>query len=56
MNDVYRIFQKDEDPKSGEIVTRLKLKSIITQPLNDEELNPGTIMILGAAPKAKKYF
>jgi DMSO/TMAO reductase YedYZ molybdopterin-dependent catalytic subunit len=49
MDDVYRVFQKDEDPKSGEVVTRLKLKSIITQPLPDEELLPGAIVILGAA-------
>ncbi len=49
MDNVYRIFQKDQDPKSGEVVTKLKIKSIITQPLNGEELDPGAIVILGAA-------
>jgi len=49
MDDVYRVFQKEEEPKSGEVVTRLKLKSIITQPLEGEELSKGTVTILGAA-------
>ena len=49
MDKVYRVFQKGEDSESGEVVTGLKVKSIITQPLNDEELKPGTIVILGAA-------
>jgi DMSO/TMAO reductase YedYZ molybdopterin-dependent catalytic subunit len=49
MDKVYRIFQKGEDPASGEIVTGLTVKSIITQPVDNEELSPGTIVILGAA-------
>jgi DMSO/TMAO reductase YedYZ molybdopterin-dependent catalytic subunit len=49
MDNVYRIFQKGEDPKSGEVVTGLSLKSIITQPLRDETLSKGPVMILGAA-------
>jgi DMSO/TMAO reductase YedYZ molybdopterin-dependent catalytic subunit len=49
MDKVYRVYQKGEDPKSGEVVTGLKVKSIITQPLQDEELHPGPIVILGAA-------
>jgi sulfite oxidase len=49
MDKVYRVFQKGEDSESGEVVTGLKVKSIITQPLNDEELNPGPIVILGVA-------
>jgi DMSO/TMAO reductase YedYZ molybdopterin-dependent catalytic subunit len=49
MDRVYRVFQKGEDPKSGEVVTGLKLKSIITQPLADETLPPGRVTVLGAA-------
>lgn len=49
MDSVYRIFQKEHDPKSGEVVTKLKTKSFITQPLNGQELGVGTIVILGAA-------
>jgi DMSO/TMAO reductase YedYZ molybdopterin-dependent catalytic subunit len=49
MDNVYRLFQKDEDPKSGEVVQRIKVKSIITQPLPGETLEAGPITILGAA-------
>ena len=49
MDSVYRIFQKEQGPKSGEVVTKLKTKSFITQPLKGEELGVGTIVILGAA-------
>jgi len=49
MDKVYRVFQKGEDPKSGEITARMMLKSIITQPLNDETLPCGPVTILGAA-------
>jgi len=49
MDSVYRVFHKEQDPKSGEFVTKLKLKSIITQPLKGEELGVGAIVILGAA-------
>ena len=49
MDSVYRILQTDQDPKSGEVVTKLKIKSIITQPLKGEELGVGAIVILGAA-------
>ena len=49
MDSVYRLFQKDEDPKSGEVVKRIKVKSIITQPLPGETLEAGPITILGAA-------
>jgi sulfite oxidase len=49
MDNVYRLFQKDEDPKSGEVVKRIKVKSIITQPLPGETLEAGPITILGAA-------
>ena len=49
MDKVYRVFQKDQDPKSGSVVTGIKLKSIITQPLQGESLQIGPITILGAA-------
>jgi len=49
MDNVYRLFQKDEDPKSGEVVQRIKVKSIITQPLPGETLATGPVTILGAA-------
>jgi DMSO/TMAO reductase YedYZ molybdopterin-dependent catalytic subunit len=49
MDNVYRVFQKDEDPKTGTVVTGLKLKSIITQPLSGEKVSPGPVTILGAA-------
>jgi len=49
MDKVYRIFQKGEDRASGEIVTHMTIKSIITQPLKDERLPEGIIPIRGAA-------
>ncbi|NIQ39595.1 MAG: molybdopterin-dependent oxidoreductase [Proteobacteria bacterium] len=49
MDKVYRVFQKGEDPESGTIVTRLNLKSFITQPLQDESLPAGPITLLGVA-------
>jgi len=49
MDQVYRKFQKGQDPKTGEVVTGLNLKSIITQPENGDTLQPGQITILGAA-------
>lgn len=49
MDKVYRVFQKDEDPKSGAVVKAIKLKSIITQPLQGESLPAGPVTILGAA-------
>jgi DMSO/TMAO reductase YedYZ molybdopterin-dependent catalytic subunit len=49
MDNVYRIFKKGQDPKTGEIVTRLNLKSIITQPLKGDKIQAGTVTVLGAA-------
>lgn len=49
MDKVYRIFQKGEDAASGEVVTAITTKSIITQPLKDEKLSAGVIPIRGAA-------
>ena len=49
MDNVYRYYQKGQDPKTGEIVTGLNLKSIITQPEKSEKLEAGIVTILGAA-------
>lgn len=49
MDKVYRIFQKGEDPSTGEIVTAIALKSIITSPENGAKLSKGNIVVRGAA-------
>jgi DMSO/TMAO reductase YedYZ molybdopterin-dependent catalytic subunit len=49
MDKVYRIFQKGQERSSGEVVTGLKLKSIITQPIRGETLPVGPVTVLGAA-------
>ena len=49
MDKVYRIFQKGEDSASGQVVTKISIKSIVTQPLRDERLPLGQIPIRGAA-------
>lgn len=49
MDDVYRVYDKGQDPKTGTIVTAISLKSIITQPEKDAILPIGEITILGAA-------
>ncbi|MEJ2038756.1 MAG: sulfite oxidase [Desulfosarcinaceae bacterium] len=49
MDKVYRVFQKGEDSISGEVVTTLPLKSIITFPENGATLAAGTVAIRGAA-------
>jgi len=49
MDRVYRIFQKGEDPSSGEVITGISIKSITTQPLKDEQIPLGLIPIRGAA-------
>jgi DMSO/TMAO reductase YedYZ molybdopterin-dependent catalytic subunit len=49
MDSVYRVFQKGQDPRTGEAVTAIQLKSIITQPLPGETLPAGTVVVLGAA-------
>jgi len=49
MDRVYRIFQKGEDPSSGEVITGITIKSIITQPLKDDRVPAGLIPIRGAA-------
>ena len=49
MDQVYRVFQKGQEPETGNIVTAIQLKSIITQPLAGEHLEKGAIVVLGAA-------
>jgi hypothetical protein len=49
MDQVYRIFQKGEDRASGEVVTAIPLKSIITAPADRDVLPVGTVTIRGAA-------
>ena len=49
MDQVYRVFQKGEKPDTGEVVTAINLKSIITQPMTGERLSAGEIVVLGAA-------
>ena len=49
MDKVYRVFEKGQKSETGEVVTDIKLKSIITQPIGDQPLQPGKIVILGAA-------
>jgi sulfite oxidase len=49
MDKVYRVFQKGQEPETGTVVTGLKLKSIITQPVNGQRIPAGLVTVLGAA-------
>lgn len=49
MDQVYRIHETGQDPKTGVTVTDINLKSIITQPDTDATLALGETTILGAA-------
>jgi DMSO/TMAO reductase YedYZ molybdopterin-dependent catalytic subunit len=49
MDRVYRVFQKGQDPATGEVVTAIKLKSIFTRPLPGERRPAGKLVVLGAA-------
>jgi hypothetical protein len=49
MDRVYRVFQKGEDPKTGEVVKEINIKSIIVEPVNAETLPAGIVPIRGAA-------
>ena len=49
MDKVYRVFQKGEDPKSGEVVTDIDINSIIVEPVGDQTLSAGIVPIRGAA-------
>jgi DMSO/TMAO reductase YedYZ molybdopterin-dependent catalytic subunit len=49
MDKVYRVFQKGEDPKSGEVVKEIKVNSIIVEPEKDRILSTGIVPVRGAA-------
>lgn len=49
MDQVYRVFQKGEAPKSGTTVTHINVKSIIVEPAGDQTIAAGTLPIRGAA-------
>ncbi len=49
MDKVYRVFQKGQDPATGEVVTALQLKSIITAPGNHAKIVVGRVAVHGAA-------
>jgi DMSO/TMAO reductase YedYZ molybdopterin-dependent catalytic subunit len=49
MDKVYRVFQKGEEPQTGQVVTSLPLKSIITSPEHGATLPKGMVVIRGAA-------
>ena len=49
MDKVYRVFQKGEDPKSGEVVTGIDIKSIVVEPAGGQALPAGIVPIRGAA-------
>jgi DMSO/TMAO reductase YedYZ molybdopterin-dependent catalytic subunit len=49
MDKVYRVFQKGQDPATGEVVTAISLKSIITAPENQAKIVRGRVAVHGAA-------
>ncbi len=49
MDKVYRVFQKGQDPKSGEAVKDIQVKSIIVEPAKGQVLSAGIVPIRGAA-------
>ena len=49
MDKVYRVFPKGQDPKSGEVVKDIQVKSIIAEPEKDQVLSVGIVPIRGAA-------
>jgi DMSO/TMAO reductase YedYZ molybdopterin-dependent catalytic subunit len=49
MDKVYRVLQTGQDRTTGEVVTGLQLKSIITQPVKGETIPVGAVTVLGAA-------
>jgi DMSO/TMAO reductase YedYZ molybdopterin-dependent catalytic subunit len=49
MDNVYRVFDKDQAPETGAVVKEITLKSIIFQPQSEEVHETGNITILGAA-------
>lgn len=55
MDKAYRIFQKGQDSKTGEVVTEIKVKSIITKPLNGETIKKGKLLITGMAYSGSNF-
>jgi DMSO/TMAO reductase YedYZ molybdopterin-dependent catalytic subunit len=49
MDKVYRVFQKGEEPKSGQALKGIDVKSIILEPVPNETLPAGVVPIRGAA-------
>ena len=49
MDNVYRVFQKGEDPTSGEVVKDIHIKSIIVEPANEASFSAGIVPIRGSA-------
>lgn len=49
MDKVYREFQKGEDPASGQVVTTINIKAVITAPENGSTHTPGSVIIREAA-------
>ena len=49
MDKVYRVFQKGEDSKSGQVVEDILVKSIITEPLDGESFPLGVVAVRGSA-------
>jgi len=49
MDNVYRVFQKGEDSKSGEIVKGIQIKSIIVDPADEASFSAGIVPIRGSA-------
>ncbi|UCD78860.1 MAG: sulfite oxidase [Desulfobacterales bacterium] len=49
MDNVYRVFQKGEDPKSGDVVQDIQVKSFVVEPEKDQVLSAGIVPIRGAA-------
>ena len=49
MDNVYRVYQKGEEPASGKVVTAIPIKSIITYPDAGAVLSRGIVPIRGAA-------
>ena len=49
MDKVYRVFQKGEASETGNVVTSIPLKSIITSPETGAKLSRGSVVVRGAA-------
>lgn len=49
MDKVYRIFQKEQDPGTGEIVKGIRVKAIITEPSGGKTIAEGPVAVRGAA-------